>query len=138
MVLIDTSAWIHFLRPDGDPVVRQQVEAALRAGVARWCAPVRLELWNGAGGDREKALLREFERVVPELPVTSDVWDHVYSLARSCRTVGASVPAVDLLIVACAHHHAADLLHADADFDRIVDVASGETRPAGPARRPRR
>ena len=134
MVLIDTSAWIHFLRPDGDPAVRADVEAALRTGEARWCPPVRLELWNGAGGDRERALLREFERVVPELSITAEVWDHVYSLARSCRTVGVSVPAVDLLIMACAHQHAADLLHADTDFDQIVDLPSGDTPPARPGR----
>jgi predicted nucleic acid-binding protein len=129
MVLIDTSAWVHFLRPDGDADVRQRVEVALRAGLARWCPIVRLELWNGAGGDRERKLLREFERVVPELPLTPEVWTHAYTLARSCRAAGASVPASDLLIMACAHHHGTDLIHADADFDQIVDTASGETRP---------
>ena len=75
MVLVDTSAWIHFLRPDGDAAVRARVAALLQAGTARWCPLVRLELWNGAGGDREKKVLREFERLVPELTITPDVWD---------------------------------------------------------------
>ena len=30
MVLIDTSSWIHFLRPDGDSAVRARVDGLLR------------------------------------------------------------------------------------------------------------
>lgn len=137
MVLVDSSAWIHFLRPDGDVEVRQRVDAALRAGLACWCAPVRLELWNGAGGEREKRTLKDFERVLPDLAISDDVWRHAEYLARSCRTAGVSVPATDLLIMACAHHHGADVVHADAHFDQIVDAASGEGRPAAPASRRR-
>ena len=52
---------------------RRRCGPALRAGEARWCVFVRLELWNGAGGDRERKALREFERYVPELDVTPEV-----------------------------------------------------------------
>jgi predicted nucleic acid-binding protein len=126
MVLVDSSSWIHFLRPDGDLAVRGRVEAALHAGTARWCPLVRLELWNGAGGDREKKVLREFERLVPELEMTSDVWDDAYDLARRCRSAGVSVPATDLLIAACARHHGAQLEQSDGDFDRIARVTGPE------------
>jgi predicted nucleic acid-binding protein len=123
MVLVDTSSWIHFLRPDGDAAVRARVEAVLQAGTARWCPLVRLELWNGAGGDREKKVLREFERLVPELAITPDVWNDAYDLARRCRAAGATIPATDLLIDACARHHGAALEQADSDFDQIAGVA---------------
>ncbi|MPZ20185.1 MAG: PIN domain-containing protein [Luteitalea sp.] len=123
MVLVDTSSWIHFLRPDGDAIVRGRVEAALHAGSARWCSLVRLELWNGAGGDREKRILRDFERHVPELGITPEVWNDAYELARRCRTAGVTVPATDLLIDACARCHGAALEHADGDFDQIAKVA---------------
>lgn len=137
--MIDSSAWIHFLRPDGDVDVRQRVLLALRAGLAAWCPVVRLELWNGAGGERERTTLRDFARVLPELPITAEVWDHACMLARSCRNAGVSVPATDLLIVACAQVHAADVIHADADFDRIVERDAGAVPPAVPrGPRPRR
>lgn len=122
MVLIDTSAWIHFLRPDGDATVRGRVTAALQAGTACWCPLVRLELWNGAGGDREKKTLREFERFLPELAITAEVWQRACDMARQCRTAGTTVPATDLLIDACARHHGATLEQADDDFDRIAAV----------------
>ena len=73
LILIDTSAWIHFLRPDGDPAIAGRVQAALVNGVACWCPMIRLELWNGAGGSREKKVLRDFERDLPELAIDEKV-----------------------------------------------------------------
>ena len=124
MVLVDTSSWIHFLRPDGDLDVRARVDAALRAGTARWCPLVRLELWNGAGGERERKILREFARLIPELAIDAEIWSEACDLARRCRAAGVSVPAADLLIAACARHHGAQLEHADGDFDAIARVCA--------------
>ena len=120
MILIDTSSWIHFLRPDGNAAARARVSAALEAGVACWCPMIRLELWNGAKGDREKKVLREFERLIPELPITTEVWNNAYELARHCRKMGVTVPSTDLLIHACASHHGATIEHEDDDFDLIA------------------
>jgi len=117
--LVDTSSWIHFLRADGDTATRDRVTALLEAGTARWCAQVRLELWNGARGDREKRVLREFEKVIPDLAITASVWDDAFAMARRCRTAGVTVPATDILISACADHHGAELEHADSDFSLI-------------------
>lgn len=109
------------LRVVGDKAVRSRVELALRTGEACWCPVVRLELWNGAGGPQEKKVLRELERLLPELPVTPQVWDHAYELARKARAAGFSASATDLLIVACARVHGADLEYADSDFDRLEE-----------------
>lgn len=119
MVLVDTSSWIHTFRRNGDPVVRARVERALLDGVACWCPLVRLELWNGAGGEREKKVLRDLERVIPELPIDADVWDAAFELARRARAAGVTIPASDLLIAACGRYHGADLEAADSDFDHI-------------------
>jgi len=121
-VLIDSSSWIHFLRPDGDASTRDRVSVALEAGTARWCAMVRLELWNGARGEREKKVLREFERLVPELATSATVWEEAFTLSRRCRAAGVTVPATDVLIYACATHHGAELEHADGDFAAISGV----------------
>lgn len=80
---------------------------------------MRLELWNGAGGDHEKKVLRDFERLLPELPIDDDVWNSAFELARRARARGISVPATDLLIAACARRHAVELETADADFLKI-------------------
>lgn len=120
MILVDSSSWIHFLRPNGDPVVRSRVEAALISGDACWCPLVRLELWNGAAGDRDRKTLRDFESVLPELAIDDEVWADAYELARRARSVGVSVPATDIVIAACARRHGADLETADVDFERLA------------------
>lgn len=110
------------LRPDGDAGVRVRVERALEAGLACWCPMVRLELWNGAGGDREKRVFRDLERLLPELPVTPDVWSVSCALARDARSRGVTVPATDILIAACARHHGATLETADSDFELLANL----------------
>jgi predicted nucleic acid-binding protein len=95
------------------------VERALTDGEACWCSLVRLELWNGAGGTREAAVLKDLERALPELAINDDVWSLSYNLARKARGSGITVPATDLLIAACAKHHGAEIETADADFAAI-------------------
>ena len=123
MILVDTSSWIHLLRPDGDRQVRKNVEAALVSGEACWCEMVQLELWNGARGDQEKRVLRDFSRVLPELPISREVWQRAFDLARRARAQGLTVPATDVVIAACARHHGADMEAADKDFDLLSAVA---------------
>ena len=122
MILVDSSSWIHFLRPNGDPAVRARVEAALTAGDACSCPLIRLELWNGAAGDRDRKILRDFEVVLTELPIDDDVWAGAYELARRARLAGVSVPATDILIAACTRRHGAELETADSDFERLGSV----------------
>lgn len=122
LILVDSSSWIHLLRPEGDPVVRFRVENALQSGEACWCPLIQLELWNGAGGNQEKKVLRDFARVLPELPITDEVWQLAYDLARQARARGITMPAGDLVIAACARYHKADLETADSDFARLEKV----------------
>jgi len=124
MILIDTSSWIHMLRPNGDPAVRGRVEAALTAGQACWCPLVQLELWNGARGEREQGVLREFASALPELSIDEAVWREAYDLARRARARGITVPAADLVIAACARHHGAALETADTDFALLTTMDS--------------
>jgi hypothetical protein len=81
------------LRPNGDAAVRDRVTRALEAGEACWCPIIRLELWNGAGGDRDKKVLKDFERLLPELAIDDAVWGAAFDLARRARSAGVLVPA---------------------------------------------
>lgn len=116
MILIDTSVWIVGLRERGNPELKRRVHELLTGNRACWMPMIRLELWNGARGDREKKALREFEQVLPELEVTPEVWEAASDLARRARGAGLTVPAADILIVACARHHGVEIESADAHF----------------------
>ena len=120
--LIDTSAWIEFLRPDGDPAVAERVTDALDEGRAAWTHMVMLELWNGAGNEEERAKLRRIERVLPLLETSPAVWDDARSLAVRLRAAGKTVPATDLVIFASARRHHAALIHNDRHFDWLLSM----------------
>jgi len=116
MILIDTSVWIEALRERGNPAAGRRVHEYLKSGRACWMPMIRLELWNGARGEREKRALREFEQVLAELEVTPDVWEAANDLARRARAAGLTVPAADILIAACARHHGVEIESTDAHF----------------------
>ena len=102
--------------------MRDRVTAALTGGRACWCPPVQLELWNGARGERERKVLRQFADTLPELSIDEGVWRQAYDLARQARAQGVTVPAVDVLIAACARHHGAAIETADKDFGLLASV----------------
>jgi predicted nucleic acid-binding protein len=125
VTLVDTSAWIHQMRPRGDAVVRARVEALLRAGEAAWCPMIRLEIWAGIGNERERQILHEYEAVLPELVIGADVWQAAYDLAGRVRRAGKTIPASDVVIFACARYHGVDVEHADAHFDMLAQATAG-------------
>jgi len=119
VILVDSSSCIHMLRPNGDAAVRDRVMRALNAC---WCPIIRLELWNGAGGDRDRKVIRDFERLLPELAIDTAVWSAAFDLARRARSAGISVPATGILIAACARHHQVEMEHADSDFSHLEEL----------------
>lgn len=117
--LIDTSCWIEAMREGGDAAVRGRVHELLESGRARLTEIVRLELWNGLGGEDQRRFLREVEDLVETAPTTQEVWSEARSLADRARRRGITVPAADLLIFAAARVHGLTLMHRDTHFDRL-------------------
>ena len=119
MILIETSCWIEALRKDGRPQIRERIRHLMQEGCAAWCEIILLELWNGARGNYEREFLEQLEKEIPLLPITSEVWRKAYGLAQKCRKAGHTIPATDLLISACARHHAVSLESTDSHFDLL-------------------
>jgi predicted nucleic acid-binding protein len=86
---------------------------------------IRLELWNGAQGAKESAVLRDLERGIAELTIDHNVWAASFDLGRRARAKGITVPATDILIAACALHHGAAIETCDSDFDMLRSLRGG-------------
>jgi predicted nucleic acid-binding protein len=122
MVLVDTSSWIQQLRRTGDREIRGRVESLLKAGEAAWCPMVRLELWSHVSGANERKVLREYEDVLPDLPISDAVWKRAQDVGDRARHRGITVPASDLLIFACSQHHKVDMEYNDKHFDLLAGI----------------
>ncbi len=119
MILIDTSAWVEFLRDTGSPAC-EGVDRLLGGEIAT-CHPVRMEVLAGARDLRHLQQLRGLlgrATIVPTLP--SDFEDAA-ALYRLCRQQGRTVRRLlDCLIAAHAIRAQIPLLHADSDFDALA------------------
>jgi predicted nucleic acid-binding protein len=115
VILIDTSAWIEFLRDTGTPVCNE-VDRLLGDDIAI-CDPVRMEVLAGARNARHLQSLRGLLGRATTLPTEPADYEMAASLYRSCRHRGETVrKLIDCLIGAVALRHATAILHADKDF----------------------
>jgi hypothetical protein len=121
--LVDSSAWIEYLRRTGSRADLQVTELVEQpspaAGVTE---PVIMELLAGA---RNLADFRKLRRLTSAMPLCAidPVCDYTEGAAlyKLLRTEGLTIRSVtDCLIAAIAWRRDATLVHADIDFDRIA------------------
>ena len=121
MILIDTSAWIEFLRDTGSPACTRVDQ--LLAGEIGTCDPVRMEVLAGARDGSNLADLRRLLARATTLPTLTRHYDDAASIYRRARAQGLTVRRLnDCLIAAIALDNGASLLHADRDFNVIAQV----------------
>ncbi len=119
MILIDTSAWIEFLRDTGS-VTCNRVEALLESEIAV-CDAVRMEVLAGARDERHLQNLRGLLARIVTIPTTSADYDDAARLYRHCRQRGETVrKLIDCLIGSIAIRADTPILHDDADFDVLA------------------
>jgi len=122
VILVDTSAWIEFLRGAGTPAC-EQVDALLAEDLAT-CDPIHMEVLAGARNDTHLRNLRALMARAAVLQTRTTHYEHAARLYRQARTSGLTVRKhIDCLIAAVAIDHDVPLLHADRDFDALATVS---------------
>jgi predicted nucleic acid-binding protein len=123
MTLIDTSAWIEFLRREGDRQVKGRVASLIDLGEAAVCGPVEFELLVGARAS-ERADLQEAISLCHPLEFTLPCWRRAADLERELRTKGVTVPRDDVFVAAAALTHQVPLLACDSHFELMRSKGS--------------
>ncbi|MXW71414.1 MAG: PIN domain nuclease [Acidobacteria bacterium] len=119
MVLIDTSAWVEFLRNTGSPVCAR-VDDLLDDEIAV-CDPIRMEVLAGARDELHLHSLRRLLARATVLPTDPTHFEAAAALFRRCRQEGETVRRlVDCLIAAVAIRSGVPVLHRDGDFDVLA------------------
>ena len=132
MVLIDTSAWIEFLRDTGSPACRH-VDDLLDRDIAI-CDPIRMEVLAGARDEAHLLNLRRLLARAAVIPMRPTDYEDAAALYRRCRRQGATVrKLIDCLIAAVAIRAGAPILHHDADFHTLARHTNLQTHPPDPS-----
>lgn len=116
MILIDTSAWVEFLRDTGSRVCIR-VDELLDADIAT-CHPIRMEVLAGARDERHVHDLRRLLARASLVSTEPTDYEDAASLYRTCRQKGETArKLIDCLIAAAAIRADIPVLHSDSDFD---------------------
>ena len=120
MILVDSSVWIEYYRPAGDPRYKRWVADAIRQDRAAVNPIIAAEILtftrDRAQYDAIAADFTAFHWTAVDRVVSLRASDLGYRLRRS----GVTVPATDLLVFASALEAGAELMHHDAHFVRIA------------------
>ena len=129
MILVDTSAWIEFLRDTGSEVC-VAVDRLLDDDLAI-CDAVSMEVLAGARNERHLIQLRGLLGRATMLPTTPTDYEVAAAMYRTCRASGETVRRlIDCLIAAVAVRAGAELLHADNNFTALARHTNLRVHPA--------
>lgn len=119
MILVDTSAWIEFLRDTGSSTCHA-VDDLLEGDLAI-CDAISMEVLAGARDDHHLGQLRGLLARSVVLPTRPAEYEGAALLYRTCRRRGETVrKLIDCLIGAVAIEHGVEVLHADEDFNALA------------------
>ena len=119
MILVDSSAWIEFLRNTGSTVCNI-VDEVLGREIAV-CDAVRMEVLAGARDESHLLSLRRLLARAVVIPIRATDYDDAAALYRRCRQQGETVrKLIDCLIASVAIRAGVPVLHNDTDFDLLA------------------
>ena len=122
MTLVDTSAWVDFLRASGTNAHQAVRDLIDRDAVVSTTDVVVMEVLAGARDDEHHDRLRRMLARCELVPIVGLAdYEEAASLYRRCRRAGATVRTLtDCLIAAVALRADLDVLHADRDFEVLA------------------
>lgn len=121
MIVVDTSAWVEFLRATGsgaDRTLTRRIEEESDLAVTE---VVVMELLAGARSARHLHELRATLLSFPLLPLRGLAgFEAAAELYRRCRAAGETVRSLmDCLVAAAALAAGASVLHSDSNFETL-------------------
>ncbi len=122
MIVVDTSAWVEYLRGTRGAIARRLRQMIADDAPLATTDVVVMELLAGARSAADRDELRRLLLRCTFLPVRGPVdYEDAAEVFRRCRSEGETIRKLtDCLIAVVVMRADAELLHRDADFDAIA------------------
>lgn len=122
MTLVDTSAWIEYLRATGSTTHHQVRQLLIEGSPIHTTDAVVMEVLAGARDEAHAAQLRQLLLRCDFIAINGlGDFEEAAALYRRCRRAGSTVRALtDCLIAAVAVRAGVAVLQADRDFDAFA------------------
>jgi predicted nucleic acid-binding protein len=130
MFLIDSSAWIEYLRPKGSREVKERIRDILQKEQAISCGVVIVEILRGAKNEKDFQSLHNSLFALPRIPIDDPVIERAAKWGLMLGRKGKIASTTDLLIAAAAYGKAR-VLHVDTDFKLISSEVDLEEEGIG-------
>ena len=126
MIVVDSSAWIEYLRGTGSRADTTLQTELSRGGALGVVDVVRLELLAGATTDAQLIVVTRLLARAAALPSSSPAdHEHAALLYRSARRSGQTVRSlIDCLVAAAALRVDAPVLARDRDYEVLASVST--------------
>lgn len=131
MILVDTSAWVEYMRETGNAVDKKLTHLLFEGADIVTTEPVVMELLAGTRSGSEYRRVRSHIVAFPLLPLRGLAdYEDAAAIFRACRQAGETIRSVvDCLVAVPAIRAGARLLHNDTDFEVIARHSPLETEP---------
>ncbi|MDE3242103.1 MAG: PIN domain-containing protein [Nitrospirota bacterium] len=127
MYLVDTSVWIHALRPSGQTAIRSLLKPLIINGDTAITDWIVLELMTGLRTSERQESLLEWLTPITGLAFDPSWWPIAWGHAARLRQRGVTPAAADCLIATVALQHKIPLIHCDKDFEAMKPILSLQT-----------
>ena len=117
-VLIDTSAWIDFLRSDSGSA-GDMVADLIRLDSAYLTGPIIAELLHGVRGKKNASQLDLLFTTIPYLEIHQEDWNVTGNTLHKLRGKGLAIPLTDVLIASVAIRNSMAILTLDKHFQHL-------------------
>jgi predicted nucleic acid-binding protein len=124
LILVDSSVWIDYYRPQGSLSLKRRLQEALGRGTVATMGIIAVEVLQGAPTSTAFGSLQDDFLGLHWLELTQPIWLDAAKLGALARQSGLSIPATDVIIAATAQHYRCQLWHRDADFARLAPHAA--------------
>ena len=128
LVLMDTSVWIDYYRPEASENLKSAVKKLIEADEVAINGVIAVEILQGTTSDKDYQKVLNDMKAFKEFAFDWNVFERAAKLSFDLKRQGTTIPAIDILIAATALENNSLLWHQDNHYELIAKRTNLKTK----------